>query len=213
MTDLYAVLGVPRDANAQTIRRAFRKKARSAHPDGGGSVEDFNQLKSAYDTLSDPARRRRYDETGEVGDPSADPHVAKIIELLSQAFDQALSEISSSGALNDADIIPLMAKSLAMSATQTSAQHIAFESRVAQMQRLKDRFSVIEGENLMETVITKRIKFCQQQIELLTDRLQLIREALAILERTRLEHIVQLDNKNNSESSKLFDFSSLLRFK
>ena len=53
MVDLYAVLGVARDADVKTIRRAFRKKVRSAHPDGGGSVGAFNELKTAYDVLSD----------------------------------------------------------------------------------------------------------------------------------------------------------------
>jgi curved DNA-binding protein CbpA len=212
MLDLYAVLGVSRDADAQTIRRAFRKKVRSAHPDGGGSAEGFNALKIAYDILSDSARRRRYDETGEVGDPSADPHLAKVIKLLTAGLDQALFELNASGA-NEAEIIPLMAKTLATSVAETNAQRIALEARVSQMQRLKTRFLVIEGENLMETVVSKRIIFFQQQIDVLAERLQLFLEALKVLERTRLEHFAALDDKSNSEASKLFDFSSLVRFR
>ena len=212
MLDLYTVLGVSRDADAQTIRRAFRKKVRSAHPDGGGSAESFNALKMAYDILSDSALRRRYDETGEVGDPSADPHLAKVIKLLTAGFDQALLELNTSGAFNEAEIIPLMAKALATSVAETNAQRIALEARVSQMQRLKNRFLVIEGENLMETVVSKRITFFQQQIELLADRLRLFREALEVLERTRVERFAALDDKSSSETSKLFDFSSLVRF-
>jgi hypothetical protein len=81
------------------------------------------------------------------------------------------------------------------------------------MQRLKTRFLVIEGENLMETVVSKRITFFQQQIDVLADRLQLFLEALKVLERTRLERFAALDDKSNSEASKLFDFSSLVRFR
>jgi curved DNA-binding protein CbpA len=41
MQDLYAALGVARDADRADIRRAYRDKARSAHPDAGGSPEEF----------------------------------------------------------------------------------------------------------------------------------------------------------------------------
>src|SRR5664280_1316657 len=94
MVDLYAVLGVSRDANLATIRRAYRKAVRTAHPDGGGSVEAFGELKTAYEILSDPSRRRQYDETGEVGGRAANPHRAKVIEILSVGLDQALLKLN-----------------------------------------------------------------------------------------------------------------------
>lgn len=68
MTDPYEILEVPRDADAGTIKRAYRRKAQKAHPDrdqSTGSGDRFRALQIAYDVLSDPARRARYDETGE----------------------------------------------------------------------------------------------------------------------------------------------------
>ena len=61
----YAVLGVPPDADAAEIRRAFRSLARRYHPDAGAgaSPERFRQVVEAYETLSDPARRTAYDES------------------------------------------------------------------------------------------------------------------------------------------------------
>ncbi len=66
MTDYYAVLGVDRDASAEDIKRAYRKKARQLHPDyaGPASEEAFKELSMAYDVLSDPAKRRQYDMGG-----------------------------------------------------------------------------------------------------------------------------------------------------
>lgn len=62
--DYYIALGVAQDASQEAIRTAFRTLARQYHPDAGAgsSVEAFRYLVEAYETLSDPTRRRRYDQ-------------------------------------------------------------------------------------------------------------------------------------------------------
>ncbi len=73
-TDYYAVLGVARDASPEEIKKAFRVIARESHPDanpGDPTAEDrFKQAAEAYEVLSDPERRRRYDrgDTIDLGD-------------------------------------------------------------------------------------------------------------------------------------------------
>ena len=61
--DLYSVLGIPSDADDETIRSAFRLLARRYHPDrgAGSSSEKFRNIVEAYETLSDAGRRRAYD--------------------------------------------------------------------------------------------------------------------------------------------------------
>jgi hypothetical protein len=64
--DLYAVLGVARDAPAREIRRAYRRLARQHHPDLNQQPEgpeQFVRLANAYEILHDPAQRARYDRT------------------------------------------------------------------------------------------------------------------------------------------------------
>ena len=66
-TDYYEVLGVPRDADPDTIRRAYRKLARKYHPDlnsDGDAEERFKELGEAYEVLSDAEKRERYDRLG-----------------------------------------------------------------------------------------------------------------------------------------------------
>ena len=57
----YEVLGVPRDATAEEVRRAYRRAARAAHPDVGGDPAAFRAVTRAWDLLGDAEARRRYD--------------------------------------------------------------------------------------------------------------------------------------------------------
>ena len=65
--DFYQILGVPRDASQEDIQRAYRKLARTYHPDVNhdpGAEDRFKDASEAYDVLSDPQTRRRYDAFG-----------------------------------------------------------------------------------------------------------------------------------------------------
>ncbi|MFI5879903.1 J domain-containing protein [Streptomyces sp. NPDC051554] len=59
--DFYGVLGISADATRAEIVRAFRRRALTHHPDRGGDAEAFQDARRAYETLSDPVRRKAYD--------------------------------------------------------------------------------------------------------------------------------------------------------
>lgn len=61
----YDILGVPKTATADEIKKAFRKAARKHHPDAGGSEEKFKELNEAYEVLSDAEKRKQYDQFGQ----------------------------------------------------------------------------------------------------------------------------------------------------
>jgi DnaJ-class molecular chaperone len=70
--NLYERLGLPREANVDDIRRAYKKLSLVKHPDRGGSADEFQAIQEAHEVLTDENRRRVYDMTGSVGNGAGD---------------------------------------------------------------------------------------------------------------------------------------------
>lgn len=63
-TELYDILGVSSTATENEIKKAYRKKAVTCHPDKGGDTEEFKKINKAYEILSNSEKRKLYDEGG-----------------------------------------------------------------------------------------------------------------------------------------------------
>lgn len=61
MENYYEILGVSENASQEDIKKAFRTKSKTMHPDKGGNEEDFKKINEAYDTLGDQNKRAQYD--------------------------------------------------------------------------------------------------------------------------------------------------------
>ena len=68
MADFYDLLGVSRDVDPDSLKRAYRRMARQYHPDinkDPGAEDRFKEIGRAYEVLSDPQTRARYDQFGD----------------------------------------------------------------------------------------------------------------------------------------------------
>ena len=78
--DLYAVLDLPRDASGDDVRHAYRRLARTSHPDLGGGVgaaDRFRRITAAYEVLGDTQRRASYDRDRRMRERGRGPSAAQ----------------------------------------------------------------------------------------------------------------------------------------
>lgn len=139
--DLYAVLEVNRTARKSTIVKAFRRLARKRHPDCGGDAVKFEQLKRAYEVLSDPIKRKRYDETGEVGSTNPSNELAEISGLLAAMWLDTVAGLMDRGQKPYCvDISKIMSEKLDQSIQAASQEISRLTKRKAEFEKLVGRW-------------------------------------------------------------------------
>jgi hypothetical protein len=82
----YEVLGIPRDADASTIKAAYRRRSMETHPDRGGPEAEFLDVVRAFQILSDAELRRRFDNTGDAGRVNPDNSDAVAWRIISECI-------------------------------------------------------------------------------------------------------------------------------
>lgn len=155
--DLYATLGVSRNATKADIRKGYRAAAKRAHPDTGGSPEAFRRIQTAQLVLLDDARRTRYDQTGEFDeDRPVDIRQAQALEQLSFAIDIALANvIRARRDPREADMIAEVRTVLGDMRRKLEGQIAQYEAATTHWGKLCDRFTAKSAAepNRMEAIV------------------------------------------------------------
>jgi DnaJ-class molecular chaperone len=146
----YEVLGVARDATPAQVKAAYRRCSSKSHPDRqGGSEERMRDVNRANDILSDPAKRARFDATGDTGPAKSIDDLAE--ELLSSCFAEALD--------NDKEPVRFTKAYIAdKHAGLDKARHNAKITRQKLEKRIGKTKRKGQGKNLVESVLTRKLE-------------------------------------------------------
>jgi curved DNA-binding protein CbpA len=170
----YETLNVPRDATPEQVKRAYRKASSAAHPDReGGNPERMAQVNAANDILSDPAKRKRYDETGDTGSTRTPESMAaaNLTALLSQILEDF-----------DSNII-VKARKLIHGASSDHEREIAdLESKLRKLRTRRDKITSHDPQDLVHALIDSSMSKARLEIEKLEEALEVMRLMLVRLE-------------------------------
>jgi curved DNA-binding protein CbpA len=183
--DPYKMLGVRRNASKATIRAAYRKIAKTLHPDAGGDPKAFAAARLAHDVLMDKERRARYDATGELDETRADNAVAEILAVLSKAFDLVIGELFKAGrSPADVDMVKHMREVLAQRHDKL-VERQGME-RVARdlLQKAVGRFTGEDGaSNPLNAMVEAKQRATDQMLEAIAGEMALNERAIQFLKR------------------------------
>jgi curved DNA-binding protein CbpA len=183
--DLYALLGIARDSNATAVRAAYRRLSKIFHPDApNGNAEHFQALKRGHDILIDPARRKRYDETGRADDVEADQGRGPALATIAGALEQVLAQAEKSG--HDPlqiDIVASMDNFLAQQKQAIARRRDAVNTRLASYKKIRQRFGHDKGEqaNVLEMLVRNRLTHFELELADLARQTKVIAEAAKIM--------------------------------
>ena len=181
--DLYQVLGVDRMADTPKINAAYRRAAKRAHPDGGGSVDKFELVALAKACLTDLERRRHYDETGEVGETPVDQDEAHSLTIAMNALCSIMDHIDKKG--NDPaeyDVLGDAVRGLKDEISKSDQKISGIERELKKSERIVKMFKSRKGKpNKIAPMFQARIAEGRQAVSKEQREIERIKRAIEIL--------------------------------
>lgn len=159
--DLYAIIGVPRDANRKTINHFYRQKAKVLHPDNKetGDEAKFKELKLAFDVLFDPDRREKYDRTGEIDGDDIDTTDQMVATAIAEML---TSVLQGAGDIVTQDVVKVMGEKLREKRNDFFNDRQGMVYKLKRARKLQRRF---KGDDISKGVIENFITMTEKRIE------------------------------------------------
>lgn len=171
--DHYNTLGIPKDASAEQIKKARKKKAAELHPDlPGGDHEEMAAVNEAYDVLMNPERRRLYDTTGE--DRQSKPIEVDARQIVMLAFQQAMSD--------KAPVILTAARKMILEKKKSANEmQQELEGERTKLEARRENVQVKTGDNLFQMVIDQQLRGLNSNIAAIIHAQEVYQAALTLL--------------------------------
>jgi curved DNA-binding protein CbpA len=165
----YETLGVAEDATADEIKRAYRAKAKTTHPDTGAEQSEFEPVVRAYEVLRNPERRQLYDATGQ---DSRLPIELEVQQVLLQLFTQALASEE------DIEIVAAVRSSISKQMGELPKQIQQLTKRNERLTAKRDKVTSKKAINVVHMLIDQEIKNNGATIAALDHQIQVGKECL-----------------------------------
>lgn len=177
---LYDVLGVPADADAATIRKAYRRAAKKAHPDAGGNAEDFEKISRALRVLTDQRSRKEYDRTGDDVDREPDNDFAQALSVVRQSLDAVLMQVKDPTRI---DLVAEMKKVLTKKKAEILHDIAGGTADIKRIRKIATRFKAKKkAPNYIGPMLASDADRIETGIKNAEEALALVKRASAILD-------------------------------
>lgn len=177
--DLYDILGIGPAASEPEIKTAWRQFSKVHHPDKGGDKETFQRGQHAFEILSDPVKRRIYDETGD----SNFAHNRQV-EMERGILDVINAVIQEQG--ETVNLIEASKERFRRSRMQFIQQGASAETQLQRFEKLKSRirFRPVNGSerNIIADFFESRIAGCRQGIQAAAQSVKMVDDCIDLLQ-------------------------------
>lgn len=173
MKNHYQNLGIKPDATDAEIKRAYRDKAQTAHPDKGGDAAEFAAIANAYDILKDPDRRLLYDMTGEDARP---PIEIAVQNNLTVGFNKALA------LEEDIEVLAFVRDEFEVRLEQIPEERKQHKARKKKLTAKRKKVTA-KGTNLVHRIIDAELKQIAAALATLDHQTEVCKACLAELDR------------------------------
>lgn len=177
MQDHYQALGIDKDADQKEIKRAFRKLSKEKHPDVTGEHGNFHEITEAYEVLSDPKKRRRYDN----GEKTEGPNIEdEAMGMLASIFSQLLINDVNSGCVKRSRYLDSIKLKVSSMRNNVRMQNKETKKAIKFLSANKEKIHT-DGFNLFANIMDQEIDKQKNIRDNLMNTLKIIRRAKFIL--------------------------------
>jgi curved DNA-binding protein CbpA len=187
VTDPYKLLGVRRNASAKSIRSAYHKKARETHPDSNPGDETapdrFDAVRRAYELLSDPVRRKKYDETGDAAEPRpVNGSGFDFVDILARTLDDCVQAAFQNGTTGTVDLVEAVRRKVTDVRRKVETDVGGMQKSLAAVRKAVGRIKTPDGQvNLLEEILKRKVADHETMIAAATGELDRLTRALDYL--------------------------------